>query len=300
MLKTLNFKHIFYFWIVARESSIRKASILLNVSPSSISEQIKILEDRIGDSLFDRSQKQMSLTSNGSILFNTLDDFFPSIEELFESLVNHKSADVRFLRIGLCPTFSDEMRFDLCFPFIEDIHYTVKIIQGENEYLGKAFDKDEIDILFTTNDNLSVHGKREKFNVYNRKFSIVANPNLYAKLPKSNQIATLGKAKYINYTADSDLHFKIYTYLHKKNINPVRIAEISDFGLIKETLKNLESFAILPINSLKKDLENGSLATVGGTLKSLSSRITAIYKPKFKSPRFEEHLQNIKNHLKTI
>lgn len=180
MLQSLNFKHIFYFWVVAKESSITKASILTNVSQSSISEQIKILESRIGTDLFDRSQKKMSLTSSGRVLFASLDEFFPAIEELFESLKNHKTTDVKFLRIGLCPALSPEVRFKLCFPFIEDFHYTVKILQGENQFLLEAFNQDQIDMIYTTNSSITPHGKYEKYELSKKQFCIIVNNDVYA------------------------------------------------------------------------------------------------------------------------
>ena len=262
MLKTLNFKHIFYFWVVGKEASISKASIILNVSQSSISEQIKILEERINNLLFDRTQKKMNLTSSGKVLFNILDEFFPAIEELFESLANHKSADVKFLRIGLCPTLSEGLRFNLCYPFIEDIHYTVKVLQGENEFLMNAFDKDEIDLIFATNDNINPYGKTEKFVIGEKKFCIVTNNNVFKQLPKTGKIKALTGYKYINYTPDSDLHFKIQKFMHKNEI---------DRGLIRK---------------------------VSGPVKGVDSRVTAIYKPKFKSERFSMHLKNIARTIK--
>ncbi len=298
MINSLNFKHIFYFWMVARESSIRKASDILNVSPSSISEQIKTLEFRIGVHLFDRGQKKMSLTSQGKVLYATLNEFFPRVEELFEGLANHKSTDVKFLRVGLTPALSTDLRYKLCFPFIEDIHYTVKILQGENQFLTEAFNQDDIDILFTTNSNLSPRGKYERFKIANKEFVITTNKNVYDRLPAKNKVKALGKEKYINYTPDSDLHFKVFNYLHQQQISPIRIAEIDDIRLVKNTMQQLDCFSFLPMNSVKNDIKQGRLFQVGRPIKMLTSQITAIYKPQFHSTRFKEHLDQLAKNLK--
>ena len=298
MLQSLNFKHIFYFWVVAKNSSISKAAAVLNVSQSSISEQIKILESRIGADLFDRSQKKMILTSNGAILFDKLDDFFPNVEELFESLSNHKTTDVKFLRIGLCPTLSQNLRHNLCFSLIEDPHYTVKIIQGENQFLVEAFNRDEIDLFFTTNDNTTINGKYEKFHVAKKRYCLVSNSDVYDKLSKKNKLKSLNQIKFINYTPDSDLHFKSFKFLHKKEIQPIRIAEIDDINLIKNTLLHIDCFSILPINSIKSEIASKTLRQIGPIIKEIEGQITAVYKTKFQSERFLEHLKQISKIVK--
>ena len=299
MLKSLNLKHIFYFWVVGKEGSIKKASTLLNVAQSSISEQVRLLEDRVGIDLFDRTQKKMNLSSNGKVLFQTLDKFFPNLEELFESMVNHKSTNVKFLRIGLCPTISAELKFRLCFPFIEDIKYTVKALQGENSFLSEAYDNDEIDLLFTTNATVPIHGKFEKQEVSNKTYSIVTNKNVYKNLPRTNKIKALSSIKFINYTSDSDLHFKIIDFLHEQEISPIRIAEIDDINLTRKTLLNLDCFAIVPTNSVQMEIEKKELFQVGAPIKSLNSKIYAYYKPSFKSESFFENLEKAKKkHIK--
>lgn len=299
MLQSLNFKHVFYFWVVARESSVSKASTLLNVSQSSISEQIKILESRIGVVLFDRTNKKMQLSQEGKVLFKALDDFFPSVEELFESLSNHKTTDVKFLRIGLSPALSPELRFKLCFSLIEDIHYTVKIVQGENEFLVDAFNRDDIDMIFTTNNNLSVNGKYEKIRLAKKEFVIVMNKNMIKKI-KSNKLIELNDLKYINYTPDTDHHFHIINFLHKHNLSPTRIAEIDDIGLIKETLYRLDCFAVLPIKSISEDIAKKKLFIFKTKEKMIETNITAIYKSKFSSSSFDEHLEHISKSITSI
>ncbi len=298
MLQSLNFKHIFYFWVVAKEESIQKASILLNVSPSSISEQIKILEARVGVNLFDRNQKKMILDSAGKIIFKKLDEFFPAIEELFESLMNHKHVDVKMLKVGFCPTLSKEMRLKLCFDLIEDPYYTVKIHQGENSFLVQAFNNDEIDLLFSTNTQLAPKGNYEKFSLGTKQFSLVCNKKMYAKLNKKKGIETVQNQRFINFTSDSDLHFRVYNLLKSKNIHPIRVAEIDDINLIKETLIRFNTFAFLPENSIKDELKQGSLKKITCDTKKLDTGIIAFYKPKFESERFQDHLTKIKRSLR--
>lgn len=293
MLNSLNLKHIFYFWVVAKEESINKASAVLNVSKSSISEQVKLLEQRVGIQLFDRSQKKMRLTTSGKIVFSTLDEFFPALEEIFESLVNHKSPDVKLIRVGLCPTLSAEVKFKLTFPFIEDKKYTVKALQGENKFLSEAFNNDELDLFFTTNSQLSLRGRYERQEVDHKNFSIVVNEKVYKSLPAKNKIKALNDINFINYTTDSDLHFKIYEFLHQNKIAPIRVAELDDINLTKKIIRNTACFGILPTNSVTDEVNSKLLFTVGAPIKTLESKIYAYYNPNIKNEKFLSNLDRI-------
>lgn len=297
MLQSLNFKHIFYFWIVAKERSIQKASIMANVSPSSISEQIRTLEARVGVDLFNRSQKKMNLSSPGKVLFEKLDIFFPEIEELFESLSNHKHTEVKILKIGFCPTLSREIRFNLSYGFIEDPYYTVKILQGENSFLTRAFNNDEVDLYFSTNKNISPKGNFKKFKLGIKKFNLVCNSKLFKELEKKRGIEVLNNRRLINFTSDSELHFKIYKILHSENVHPIRVAEIDDINLIKDTIKKFNSFAFLPINSIAEELKQGELKKISFNTHLINSDVHAIYKPSFESERFLNHLKKLKKLL---
>jgi hypothetical protein len=212
-------------------------------------------------------------------------------------LQSYKSVDAKFLKIGLCPTLSSSVRHQICYPLIEDPNYTVKIVQGENAYLTEAFDKDEIDILFTTNEKLSLHGKYNNLELAKQDFSIVTNRNVFNQLPKKNPKKILSDLKYINYTQDSDLHFQIYTWLNKNKLSPIRIAEIDDISIIKNTIMAFDCFSILPVNAIKEEIKKKQLYQVGGVLKNIKCSVHTYYKSKFESERFNNHLINISNNI---
>jgi len=54
----LNYHHLLYFWAVAKEGSLRRASEVLHVSQPSISSQLKQLEESLGAPLFTRARRE--------------------------------------------------------------------------------------------------------------------------------------------------------------------------------------------------------------------------------------------------
>jgi hypothetical protein len=67
---SLNYNHLYYFWMVAREGSIMRASQALMVSQPTVSIQLKELERVLGHKLFDRVGRGLKLTESGQIASN--------------------------------------------------------------------------------------------------------------------------------------------------------------------------------------------------------------------------------------
>ena len=66
----LNYHHLRYFQVVAHEGPLTRAAERLNVSQSALSSQIRQLEDRLGQALFDRRGRALHLTEAGLIAAN--------------------------------------------------------------------------------------------------------------------------------------------------------------------------------------------------------------------------------------
>ena len=82
----INYSHLHYFWIVAREGSIAKASEVLHLTPQTISGQIKLLEESIGDRLFNRVGRQLVPTDLGRVVYQYADEIFTIGAELTKVL----------------------------------------------------------------------------------------------------------------------------------------------------------------------------------------------------------------------
>ena len=64
-MQSLNYHHLLYFWTVVREGRISRAAEKLRVSQPTISAQLKLLEDALGERLFQRQGRTLVLTDVG-------------------------------------------------------------------------------------------------------------------------------------------------------------------------------------------------------------------------------------------
>ncbi len=87
----MNFKHLRYFWQVAKSGSIARASEQMHLTPQTLSGQIGLLEEDLGMALFHKSGRNLELTDAGRLALGYAEDIFTLGEELQESLRNYSA-----------------------------------------------------------------------------------------------------------------------------------------------------------------------------------------------------------------
>ncbi|MCO4785595.1 LysR family transcriptional regulator [Marinomonas atlantica] len=93
-----------YFEAVARHGKIARAAEELNVSPSAVSQQIKLLEEMLGVALFKRDKRQLSLTLEGERLFMASSSAFGILKNARR--VISRKRDSHQLIVKVIPSFA--------------------------------------------------------------------------------------------------------------------------------------------------------------------------------------------------
>ncbi len=96
-MEWLNYHHLHYFWVVAREGSIARASQHLHLAQPTISGQIHALEEALGEKLLTRVGRHLVLTDTGRMVFRYADEIFTLGRELMDTL--HGRSTGRPLRL---------------------------------------------------------------------------------------------------------------------------------------------------------------------------------------------------------
>lgn len=85
-MEWLNYHHLYYFWSVAREESISRASERLHLAPSTISAQVSKLEETLGCKLFHRVGRNLELTEMGRVALRYADEIFALGREMMDTM----------------------------------------------------------------------------------------------------------------------------------------------------------------------------------------------------------------------
>jgi LysR family transcriptional activator of nhaA len=112
----LNYHHLRYFHVVAREGSLRKAAEKLHVSQPSISAQIKLLEGALGHDLFRRSGRALVLTDFGQLILGYTEAIFALGGELLTAAKRGPTGRTLRLKVGLLDSFPKLLGLDILRP----------------------------------------------------------------------------------------------------------------------------------------------------------------------------------------
>jgi LysR family transcriptional activator of nhaA len=97
----LNYRHLLYFWSVARLGTLARAARELHVSQPAISAQLRKLERSMGEKLFEKSGRTLQLTEAGRVVFRYASEIFALGGELTDVIREGAGARPLELRVGV-------------------------------------------------------------------------------------------------------------------------------------------------------------------------------------------------------
>ncbi len=118
-MEWLNYHHLLYFWVVAREGSVTRAAAELRLGQPTISAQLRALEDSLGEKLFRRVGRNLVLTDVGRDVLRYADEIFSLGRELLDSVKGRPTGrPMRFL-VGVCDVVPKIVAYRLLQPALE-------------------------------------------------------------------------------------------------------------------------------------------------------------------------------------
>jgi len=105
----LNYQHLQYVWLIAREGTVVRAAGQLRLNPSTLSSQIHLLEGILGVRLFERRGRKLVLTEAGRIAYRYADEIFSLGREMQENLTAQRVGASARLVVGVLDVLSKPM-----------------------------------------------------------------------------------------------------------------------------------------------------------------------------------------------
>lgn len=100
-MEWVNYRHLLYFWIVAREGGLVPAGKVLRLSHPTLSAQIHSLEDQLGEKLFDKVGRKLALTEVGRVVFRYADEIFTLGREMVDTVRGRSTGQPLRLDVGV-------------------------------------------------------------------------------------------------------------------------------------------------------------------------------------------------------
>jgi LysR family transcriptional regulator, transcriptional activator of nhaA len=97
----LNYHHLLYFWTVAHEGSVSRASKIMRVTPATVSIQIRELERSLGVELLQKAGRGVALTETGEAVYRYANDIFATGRELVDMVRGRPLGEPLLFRVGI-------------------------------------------------------------------------------------------------------------------------------------------------------------------------------------------------------
>jgi LysR family transcriptional activator of nhaA len=137
MSTPFNYKHLYYFWVVAKEGGISRAAEKLDMAVQTVSAQVRELERALGYALLKPAGRGLVLTDAGLAAMQQADQIFQLGESLAARVKDAVSAPTIRLAVGICDGLPKLVVHRLVQPVMAEPHLRLLCHEGElNDLLG--------------------------------------------------------------------------------------------------------------------------------------------------------------------
>jgi len=132
-MEWVNYHHLLYFWVVAREGGLVAAGKVLRLSHPTLSAQIHALEDQLGEKLFTKLGRKLALTDTGRVAFRYADEIFTLGREMVDAVKGRSTGQPLALNVGIADVVPKLVVRRLLQPALE-LSEPVRLICHEASY----------------------------------------------------------------------------------------------------------------------------------------------------------------------
>ena len=115
-MAALNYKHLRYFWVVAKSGAIARAGEQLHLTPQAISGQLRELEESLGVALFRRAGRGLKLTDAGRRILSYAEEIFTLGDELLDAVRDQSAKKSLPFTVGIADSVPKSIAYWLVEP----------------------------------------------------------------------------------------------------------------------------------------------------------------------------------------
>jgi LysR family transcriptional regulator, transcriptional activator of nhaA len=230
----LNYKHLRYFWMVAKTGSIAKAAAQLYLTPQSISGQLTEFAQVLGIELFRRVGRNLEITDAGRKVLSYADEIFSIGDELLEVIHDQSTKKSIPLRVGIDDSVSKLLSYRLLEPTLK-LAEPIRLIcrEGRLVPLLSELSVHHLDMIITDRpmpNHLNVRG----FNhlLEESELMVFGAPSLIQQL-QGEFPECLNHAPFLLPGEETAIRPKLQRWFDNHHLHPKITGEFDDSALMK-------------------------------------------------------------------
>jgi LysR family transcriptional regulator, transcriptional activator of nhaA len=248
-MEWLNFHHLRYFYVVAREGGLRRAAEKLGVSQPSISSQLRLLEEALGEQLFRRTSRALALTDTGRLVFHYAESIFATGRELLSAVRQKTVQRASPVYVAVTDAVPKLVGGELLKPmFALEQQFRITCREGKIDELLPQLAQHRLDIILADEPAPS----SAKFKTFNHSLGVCgvtfcAGPKLAAKVRRGFPRSLDGVPALLP-AENTALRMILERWFDEHGIRPQVVAEFEDAALMKEVACGVEG--VFPLHSV--------------------------------------------------
>lgn len=262
----LNYHHLRYFWTVAKEGSLRRASEKLRVSQPSMCTQIKLLEVGLGEALFRTSGRSLVLTEFGQLIYGHAEEIFTLGGEILRATKQAPGERGLRLHVGIVDSFPKLMSYEILRPVLEHqppVQLTCH--EGKTADLVSQLNTHRLDVVLSDEPaSPGISGKVFNHLLGSSTITFFAMPGLAKKL-KGRFPRNLNGAPVLLPTQNCNLRRDLEKWFRAKGVEPRVVAEFEDAALTKIVATSGHGFLAVPTVVASEAVERYGFVSIGRT-----------------------------------
>lgn len=257
-MKNATFRQLRVFNEVARQLSFSKAAQSLHLTPPAVTMQIKELEGHVGLPLFERSGRQVSLTTAGEYMLVYARKILATLKDAEDAAARLQKLEIGTLTIGMVSTAKYFLPRLLAEFQREHEGIEVRLIVGNREQLLKMLQGNEVDIAIMGRPPREMATRAEPFAAHPHVF---VAPVDHPLLRRSHlTVQALQPYSFIVREEGSGTRAAMEKFFEAGHFAPKVTMEMSSNETIKQAVMAGMGLSFLSLHTIGLELDNKLIA----------------------------------------
>jgi DNA-binding transcriptional LysR family regulator len=260
---------------VAHHRSFSRAAEALFLTQPSVTARIQSLEREIGERLFERTGRSVTLTDAGHAFMPHAQRALTAVQEGTDAIEAVRHGDIGSIRIGASSSIATYVLPGLLRRFRQErprVH--VHLSSGVTEEVMDKLIAGEIHLAVT---RLTQHPEVDSLHLYNDDLALVVAPeHAFARRGRAT-LAEVGKEPFLFFERNSTYHSLIYSMFLRAGVVPESVMELDLMEATKYMVEAGLGVSILPMVSIKREVENRTLVIVDLDMEQPAQREVGVH-----------------------
>ncbi len=275
-MEWLNYHHLLYFWLAAKEGGVTQAAAELRLAQSTVSAQIRQLEHVLDERLFRREGRRLVLTDVGRTVYRYAEEIFGLGRELLDVVRDRPTGRPLRFNVGIADQVPKLIAHRLLRPALAlDMPVRMVCHEGKTQALLGELAVHQLDVVITD----APLGSDTNVRAFNHPLG-ECTVTIFGTAPRAKAVkrgfpTSLAGAPLLLPTVGTVLRRTLDQWFDARDIRPNVVAEFEDSSLL--TVFGQGGLGLFPgPTALERDICKQYGVTVAGRLRDVRERFYAI------------------------